>query len=62
VALDGAPTFKFGRYHGGIPMAAIAIDLQVVTGHASGNQGFELFSGHKFVYLFAGPNCPALHG
>jgi hypothetical protein len=43
-------------------MAAIAIDLQVVTGHASGNQGFELFSGHKFVYLFAGPNCPALHG
>jgi hypothetical protein len=32
-------------------VAAIAIDLQVVARHASGNQGFELFSGHKFVCL-----------
>jgi hypothetical protein len=42
VAADGALAFKFGRDDGGIPVAAVAFEFEVLAAQAGGYQGLEL--------------------
>jgi hypothetical protein len=38
VTLDEAFALKLCRHQGGVPMATIALDMQVLAGQVSGNQ------------------------
>jgi hypothetical protein len=46
VALNEALAFKLSRHQGGVPMTAIAFDVQMLTGQTCGDEGLELFSSH----------------
>ena len=42
VALDGPPAFKLGRHDGGVPVAAVAAELDVLAWQSGGDDGLEL--------------------
>jgi hypothetical protein len=46
VSRNGAFAFKFCRHHGGVPMAAVTFEFQVLAHQAGGNKGFDLIGCH----------------
>jgi hypothetical protein len=52
VALDQAQALKLGGHDGGVPMAAITLDTQVLAGQLAGDDGLELIGCHGFIREF----------
>ena len=49
VALNQALTFKGAGDNGGVPVLAVARQLNVLTRQAAGDDGLEFFAGHIFI-------------
>jgi hypothetical protein len=52
MALNQAQALKLGGHDGGVPMAAIALDTEVLAGQLAGDDGFELIGCHGFIREF----------